>query len=242
MRRDTLFRHRGDDRPFRFDGQVAEVFPDMIRRSVPGYGLTLEMIEVISGEHVEDGSLLYDLGSSLGDATAAMRRGACGRRCRVIAVDNAPAMVWRHRERLRQECDTGLPPVDLLCADITALNIVDASVVTLNFTLQFIATRQRLPLLRAIRHGMRAGGALLISEKVSFEDEVVDSHQQALHTAFKRWQGYSELEISRKREALEDVLVPESVTQHLHRLQLAGFARVMPWFQCFNFVSLLAIR
>jgi tRNA (cmo5U34)-methyltransferase len=63
-----------------------------------------------------------------------------------------------------------------------------------------------------------------------------------LHHAFKRANGYSELEVSQKRTALENVLVPETLDTHRARLREAGFGAVDAWFQCFNFASLLAFR
>jgi len=238
--RDTLFRERAGSEPFVFDRAVARVFPDMIRRSVPGYGLMLEMSSVIAGAYASDDSLLFDLGCALGDSAAALRAGCRGRRCRIVAVDNAPAMIARCRDRFPAQ--EGAPPVDLVCADIRDIRVTDASVVTLNLTLQFLPHSERLPLLRAVRHGMKQGAALLLSEKVCFEDRIVGDRLADLHTAFKLRQGYSALEVARKREALDDVLVPDTVEQHIHRLHLAGFARVMLWFQCLNFASMLAIR
>ncbi|MDX8414206.1 MAG: carboxy-S-adenosyl-L-methionine synthase CmoA [Mariprofundales bacterium] len=240
MKRDTLFHDCEPVAPFSFDDRVAEVFPDMIRRSVPGYALTLEMISVIAGKFVTDDSLIYDLGCALGDSSQALRSGAAGKQSRIIAVDNAPDMIHRCRNQIDQK--NHAIPIDLVCADISDLQFYNASVVSLNFTLQFIPQMERLPLLRAIRHGMNGGAALLISEKIGFEDKTIARHQAELHTAFKLQQGYSQLEISRKREALEEVLIPDTMTQHIHRLEQAGFARIIPWFQCFNFISVLAIR
>ncbi|MDQ6951645.1 MAG: carboxy-S-adenosyl-L-methionine synthase CmoA [Mariprofundales bacterium] len=241
MSTDTLFRQRQGDQPFSFDDNVASVFPDMIRRSVPGYELTLEMISVLAEQFARDDSQMYDLGCSLGATSLAMRAGAAQHtNCRIIAVDNSPAMLSHCRNHLTNQPDT--IPIHLVCADINDVAINNASLVILNFTLQFIPHQQRLPLLRAIRCGLNPGGVLLVSEKVTFEDSIVAQNQMLLHEAFKRHQGYSELEISRKRQALEDVLVPDSLEQHHHRLNLAGFARTLTWFQCFNFASFLAYR
>ena len=241
MQRDTLFQQRRGTEPFRFDHQVATVFSDMIRRSVPGYPLTLEMITVIAKRYARDGSLIFDLGCSLGDSAQALRMGAEERASRIIAVDNSREMVVRCRQRFSTP-SSGTVPVQIICADITDLRFANASVVSLNFTLQFIPPPQRLALLQAIYHGMNPGAALLISEKITFDDDATATTLADLHADFKLQQGYSELEISRKREALEVVLIPDTMAQHRHRLQQAGFGKIIPWFQCFNFVSLLAIR
>ncbi len=120
--------------------------------------------------------------------------------------------------------------------------VENASLTILNFTLQFIPPADRLPLLSNIARGTRTGGVLVLSEKIRFEDPVVERELVALHEAFKRENGYSDLEISRKRTALEKVLIPEKLDTHQDRLREAGFSRSQVWLQCFNFASLLAFR
>lgn len=238
--RDRIFEREGT-RPgsFQFDEAVARVFPDMIRRSVPGYTTIIPMIGVITSRFVQAGSNLYDLGCSLGASTLAMRHGVNQPGCHLIAVDNSPAMVERCQHHLA--LDDSPVPVDLRCEDLMQTAIRDASLVTLNFTLQFIPQGQRAALLQRIREGLRPGCALVLSEKIRFEDEDEQAWQDRLHHDFKRAHGYSDLEISQKRSALEQVLVPETLDQHRERLLEAGFAKVMLWYQCFNFVSLVAI-
>ena len=126
-------------------------------------------------------------------------------------------------------------------ADILALEFQPASLVALNFTLQFIAPEQRLELLTRIRQALLPGGALILSEKLRFADEVEHELLGELHLAFKRANGYSELEIAQKRSAIENVMKPDSLEQHRERLLAAGFSKVVPWFQCLNFASLIAL-
>lgn len=222
---------------FAFDDRVASVFPDMIRRSVPGYAAIIGMIGLLAETHAQPHSSLYDLGCSLGAASAAMRARVGAEGCRLVAVDNAPAMVERAREAF--DAEPGMP-VTLHCADIRDVAIEDASVVVLNFTLQFLPPADRLALLSRIRAGMRPGGVLILSEKIAGADAEQDALLTDLHHAFKRANGYSDLEISQKRAALERVLVPETLDAHRQRLAAAGFTRADLWFQCFNFVSLVA--
>jgi tRNA (cmo5U34)-methyltransferase len=224
---------------FVFDERVAAVFPDMIRRSVPGYATVIGMLGVIAEQYAQPHSCLYDLGCSLGAATAVMRARVRAPDCRFVAVDNAPAMVARARESL--ESLPG-PPVQVQCADIREVPVSDASVVVLNYTLQFIPPARRQALLARIRAGMRPGGVLVLSEKIQGADPEEDRRLIALHHAFKRANGYSELEISQKRAALEQVLIPETLAAHRARLHGAGFCAVDVWFQCCNFASLLAYR
>ena len=234
---DDLYRRskppQGD---FVFDETVADVFPDMIKRSVPGYPAIINMIQLLAGRYAQPHTRLIDLGCSLGASTLALATGAAGRDCRITAVDNAPAMIEKAR------LGTGAEPasIDWVCGDIREATIDNASIVVLNFTLQFLPTAERLPLLQRVHDGLRPGGILILSEKIAGADAAGDALLVDMHHAFKQANGYSKLEISRKRSALENVLTPETVEAHRQRLRQAGFQRADVWFQCFNFMSLVA--
>ncbi|MCA9980290.1 MAG: carboxy-S-adenosyl-L-methionine synthase CmoA [Anaerolineales bacterium] len=228
---------------FAFDENVVRVFPDMIERSVPGYDNIVPMIGLIAARYAQAHSQIYDLGSSLGAATLAMRHAveACGTAgVGITAVDNSPAMIAKASEILTQ--DTAVLPVELLEADIQAVPIHNASVVVLNFTLQFVDTAVRPALIQRIYDGLLPGGVLVLSEKVVFPGREKTERFIDLHHDFKRANGYSDLEIAQKRTALENVLIPETIPQHQQRALNAGFATCEVWFQAFNFVSLLAIK
>ncbi|RJG14168.1 carboxy-S-adenosyl-L-methionine synthase CmoA [Pseudomonas cavernicola] len=228
---------------FAFNEAVVRVFPDMIKRSVPGYPTIVENIGVLAAQFAQPHSVLYDLGSSLGAVTQALRRHVKSEDCRVIAVDNSSAMVERCSEYLHAQDSMfqELLPVEVIEADILRLEFQPASLVALNFTLQFIQPAQRLPLLSRIRQALLPGGALILSEKLRFNDAEEHALLTELHIAFKRANGYSELEIAQKRSALENVMLPDSLEEHRERLLAAGFSKVVPWFQCLNFASLIAL-
>lgn len=234
---------QGQVADFVFNEAVVRVFPDMIKRSVPGYPTIVENIGVIASQFAQPRSALYDLGCSLGAVSQALRRHVQVEGCRVIAVDNSPAMVERCREYLHAQDSMfqELLPVDVLEADICQLPLRPASVVALNFTLQFIPHAQRLDLLTNIRQALLPGGALILSEKLRFVDAEEHELLTDLHIAFKRANGYSELEIAQKRSAIENVMKPDSLDEHRERLAAAGFSKVIPWFQCLNFASLIAL-
>ncbi|MCU7845001.1 MAG: carboxy-S-adenosyl-L-methionine synthase CmoA [Candidatus Thiodiazotropha sp. (ex Monitilora ramsayi)] len=232
--------YREEVADFVFDEQVAEVFPDMIRRSVPGYATIINMIGTLAARCVTQDSLCYDLGCSLGAAAMAIDRGKGEKSCRIVAVDNSPAMVKRARQ---YQLMKGEPSsVEFVCGDVLDIGIVSASMVVLNFTLQFIPLEKRNQLLAAIYQGMLPGGILVLSEKIALPSESVQQLFTEMHHSFKMAQGYSELEISQKRTALEKVLLPETLETHRARLKSVGFKTVEVWFQCFNFVSLLAVK
>lgn len=237
---DRLFATERQPEDFRFDASVARVFPDMIRRSVPGYTTIIPMIEVITEQYAQPGSNCYDLGCSLGASTLAMRHGIAHEDCALIGVDNSAAMIERCEHYIA--LDDHPLPVALRCEDIRLTELDNASVTTLNFTLQFVAPEQRNALLTRIAAATRPGGVLILSEKLRFEDNGEEAIQTRLHHEFKRANGYSDLEISQKRSAIEQVLIPETLASHHARLREAGFDQVLVWYQCFNFVSMLAIK
>lgn len=231
-----------DPAPFEFNETVARVFPDMLCRSIPGYTATLEAIGALAGRFVQPGTRCYDLGCSLGAATLAMQRAIRAVDCRIIAVDKASAMAGRCREILQREGAPSGPPVEVVEADIREIEVERASMVVMNYTLQFVPVGERCDLLTRIAAGMNRGGILVLSEKVVDENAEIERLLFDLHHDYKRRNAYSDLEISRKRAALENVLVPESIGRHRQRLTDAGFRHVGVWLRQFNFVSLLAIR
>ncbi|MFV0478325.1 MAG: carboxy-S-adenosyl-L-methionine synthase CmoA [Parahaliea sp.] len=225
---------------FRFDDKVAGVFPDMIKRSVPGYTTIIAMTGLLAGRYATAGSQLYDLGCSLGASTLAIRQHLKYSNCRIIAVDNSIAMLERCRSVV--ETDTHEAPVELRLANLQDVAVENASVVVLNFTLQFIPREQRNRVINHIYQGLRPGGIMVLSEKLTFEDPHLNALNIELHHQFKRANGYSDLEIAQKRNALDKVLLPETLKQHRQRITRAGFSSCEVWFQCFNFASLIALK
>ncbi len=224
---------------FTFNDQVADVFDNMISRSVPGYQLMLDMIGILTDRYAQAGSRCYDLGCSLGASTLKIRHHLPAD-CHIVAVDNSEAMVKRCQGNL--ERDHSAATVEVRLADLRKVNIEDASVVVMNFTLQFVADEDRPALLKRICDGLRPGGILILAEKIRYENETVQDLLTDLHHDFKRTNGYSDLEIAQKRTALENVLVPNTDDEHLKRLQDAGFSSVTQCIRCLNFASYLAIK
>ena len=216
------------------------MFPDMIERSVPGYRLLLELTPIVVRRAVRPGTRIYDLGASLGAATLAARRAVQEEDVEIIAVDNAPDMVARCREVIAG--DNSRVPVEVVEADIGEVPIENASVVLVYYTLQFLPLAARDALVAKIHSGLVEGGVLLLAEKLAFEPESAQTWMDEHHLDFKRSQGYSDLEIARKRQALENVLIPETRDAHQARLKKAGFREVHDWFQAFNFCCIAAVR
>lgn len=223
------------DRPrrlvdFAFDARVARVFPDMIRRSVPGYETVTTLTGVIAARHLPAGGRCYDLGCSLGAATLAVLRAVGDRPCEIVAVDESAPMLARARAIAGAE-----PRIRWREADIRAVDIDGADVVILNYALQFLPSADRPALLARIRAGMRDAGVLVLAEKLAAQP-----YFEALHLDFKRANGYSELAIAQKRAALENVMRTDARAAHLARLRAAGFAHAETWFECLNWASFIA--
>lgn len=241
MSKDTIFsapiEKLGD---FTFDESVAEVFPDMIQRSVPGYSNIITAIGMLAQRFVTDNSTVYDLGCSRGAGILSIRRNVQAKGVKIIGIDNSQPMVERCRAHIQAyHSDV---PVEIACDDIRNVEIQNASMVVLNFTLQFLPRADRVALLEKIYQGLNPNGILVLSEKFTFENDTMNELLIDLHHTFKRANGYSELEVSQKRTALENVMLTDSIETHKARLKAAGFAQVELWFQCFNFGSMIAIK
>jgi tRNA (cmo5U34)-methyltransferase len=236
--RDRVFaRSLKDIKAFEFDESVADVFNDMISRSVPGYPLLLRLIGLFADIFIQPNTRVYDLGCSLGEATKIIASQSESSKPEIIAIDNSTAMIDKCRQ-------VNLPGhnVEWRCEDVRNTQIENASMIVLNLTLQFLQPDHRSTLLQNIYQGLNPGGILFISEKIVFEQEAEDERMVQLYQAFKKSMGYSDLEISQKRTALENVLIPDSHEQHLERLQQAGFSEIYQCFRCFNFCAYLAIK
>lgn len=228
---------------FVFDDQVAEVFPDMIRRSVPGYETIVSLLGVIAERYAQPNSMIYDLGCSLGASMLSIHSRIADPTIRFVGVDNAEPMLQQCRKNLDRILGKDQAErFNLIHRDVLEAEIKDASMVVLNFTLQFVDRAERPKLLNQIYAGMNPGGAVVLSEKVCFDDEVESDTQQSLHDDFRVANGYSDLQIAQKRAALENVMKLDSADTHRQRLQQAGFSQVTQWFQTFNFCSFIAIK
>ena len=225
---------------FQFDASVAAVFADMIKRSVPGYEAIIAMIGELAGRYGQAGTNCYDLGCSLGAASLAMAEGLHDKSCKIIGVDNSAEMLERCRTLLANSRSS--IPIELVYDDVCSVAVDDASIIVLNFTLQFIPLTHRQNLINRLHQSLVPGGVLIVSEKICFADAHHQQLMTELHHNFKRANGYSELEIAQKRNALENVLIPETLAQHRQRFAQAGFSHSDVWFQCFNFASMLATR
>lgn len=236
--RDNLFNKQSDIADFRFDQDVVKVFDDMVRRSVPGYDSMIQMIGLIARMYGQDNTNYYDLGASTGAITLSIALNNKSKNNQFFAIDSSKEMVEQCEKNLHNKVDN----LQAICDDINQVKINSASIVVLNLTLQFIDVNLRSNLIKKIYDGLESGGILIISEKIHFDDAVTQNQITKLHMDFKKENGYSELEIANKRQAIENVLITETKEQHLNRLRDCGFVETSCFFQCLNFVSFLSVK
>ena len=236
--RDQIFNKTNDLVDFTFDKSVADVFDDMVRRSVPGYQSMIEMVGLMVKTYGQDNTNYYDLGASTGAISLSLGLNNNHHNNRIIAVDNSINMTGKCKKNL----DGKISNFDVICSDIKDISYENSSIVVLNLTLQFIPVGHRQALIDKIYQGLMPGGVLIVSEKIHFDDAKQQAKMTDLHLDFKRANGYSELEIAAKRQSIENVLITDNKQTHFERFDDAGFDRSLCHFQCLNFASFLAIK
>jgi tRNA (cmo5U34)-methyltransferase len=243
MSRDVLFQENSAARDFTFDTKVAAVFDDMVSRSVPFYDEIQTMLAELALQFLpEQDGAVCDLGCSTGTTLEQiLSNPGCPPSTHGYGVDNAKAMLEQAREKLAPHI--AARRVTLTEADLDSdLRLPQVNVVLMNWTLQFVRPIHREGLLRRIHDSLRPGGALLMAEKVLVEDSLLNRLYIELYYRYKARQGYTAEEIQRKRESLENVLVPYRVEENVELLNRCGFATVDTCFRWFNWAAFVAIR
>jgi len=228
---------------FSFNKQVVSVFDDMVERSVPFYGEMQRMTAELAADFATEGSNLYDIGCSTATTMLALDKAINPERAHVTlqGIDNSAEMLKRAEKKL---ADAGLRhPFRLLESDLhKGLLIENASVVTMLLTLQFIRPLHRERVVRDIFNGLNENGALILVEKVTSEDTIFNRLFIDHYYEYKRRNGYSEMEIANKREALENVLIPYRMEENFELLRLVGFRHMEVFFRWYNFCGIIALK
>ncbi|MCB2180994.1 MAG: carboxy-S-adenosyl-L-methionine synthase CmoA [Desulfobulbaceae bacterium] len=240
MTKDKLYQNPEAPAEFIFNSQVAEVFDDMLQRSVPCYDQVIDMMAIQLNRFCRNGDLVYDLGCSTGTTLLELSRRLEDKKINFIGIDNSEAMI--KKASLKAEMFSQKEKVSFLKADIDETDISPCKAFILNYTLQFFRPIVRKDFLRRLHNVLQPGGILLISEKIISHDPLLNRAYIDFYHDFKRSQGYSETEIARKRESLENILIPFSILENTELLQKAGFSHVEPFFQWFNFASFIAVK
>lgn len=225
---------------FDFGESTAAVFDDMLDRSIPEYRELQRMIGELAGTFAEPHTRIYDLGCSTGITLATLAE-AVRPPVDFVGIDYSPPMLERARERLASLVETGR--LTLVEGDLNAgVELSNASVVVLNLTLQFVRPLRRDRLIASINRGLNANGCLILVEKVLGNDSLFNRTFIRLYYDMKRRNGYTETEIGRKREALENVLIPYRVDENFELLHRNAFNQVDIFFKWYNFCGIVAVK
>ena len=238
--KDRLYQAETVPEDFDFNERVVEVFDDMLDRSIPCYKTVIGETSRLLAAHLEPGDTVCDLGCATGTALLYFAKVLADHRLRFIGIDSSPAMLAK--ARLKAEFYVSDELVSFQQADINEIDHQGTGAFILNYTLQFIRPVVRPALIQRLYDNLRPGGLLIMSEKTVLEDKKLNRAFIDIHHDFKREQGYSDLEIARKREALENILIPFTRQENADLLIQAGFTPVTTFFQWFNFSSFVAIK
>jgi tRNA (cmo5U34)-methyltransferase len=224
--------------PFEFNDTIAVCFDDMVKRSVPLYNESINLQCELAKRFYQKNTIIYDLGCSNGNFGISFLDKMKENDFSMKALDNSKPMIDIFSKRLGSR--TNSQRIELMHESAENIEIKNASVVVMNLTLQFIEKSVRKDLIEKIYKGLKPGGIFLLTEKVFNENEIFLKNETEIYYDFKKKNGYSELEISRKREALDNVLVPESSIEHIKRLKNCGFSYVDVYLKWFQFTSFIA--
>ena len=239
-REDTLYATGAVEEDFTFNDRVADVFDDMLGRSVPYYRTVIDGMAQLLAGHLPPGATIYDLGCSTGTTLLELARCLPELDLHYIGIDNAPAMLDKARRKSAMFNKSKL--LHFIEADITSCPLPQATAIICNYTLQFLRPLTRQSFVRRIYKALPPGGVFLLSEKTISHAGRLNRDFIEIYHAFKKRQGYSELEIAAKREALENVLIPFSLEENIGLLREAGFEEIEPFFKWFNFTALVALK
>ena len=241
MSKDELFKNPQDSiAVFDFGQETAAVFDDMLERSVPFYAEIQRMMGEIAADFAVAGTRLYDLGCSTGTTLLWLDR-MVAPEVAFVGVDASPEMLDRARQKLRERGFSR--PHELLCLNLDdGAPVVNASVVVMNLTLQFVRPLYRDRLIAGIAQGIHENGCLLLVEKVLGQSSTLNRLFIKYYYEFKKRNGYSEMEIARKREALENVLIPYRFEENRELLLRNGFKTCEEFFRWYNFCGMLAVK
>lgn len=225
---------------FKFTSSVANVFDDMVNRSVPLYGEIQRMMAELAANHAKPDSRVYDLGCATGATLIGMNT-TISEDIGFIGIDDSQEMLDKCRCKL--EAAHFRRPFELQIADLNLdVPVNNASVVVLCLTLQFVRPINRTKLLTSIFEGLNSGGVLILVEKILGEDSDMNRDFIKYYYDHKRRKNYTEMEISQKREALENILIPYKLSENITILEETGFSHIETFFKWYNFVGLIAVK
>ncbi len=238
--KDKVFDKENPLGDFAFTEKVANVFDDMVSRSVPYYEEMQRMVCELAKDFAKPNTNLYDIGCSTATTLLALDA-ALDPSVRFIGFDNSPQMLEKAKEKVASNGTTRA--INLVTADLhQGVPMENASVVTMLLTLQFARPLYRSRIMKHIYDALNDQGCVLLIEKLTCEHTTFNRLFIDHYYDYKRRNGYSEIEIAKKREALENVLIPYRYAENELLLKEAGFKHIEVFFRWYNFCGILAIK
>lgn len=222
---------------FEFDEEVASVFDDMLNRSVPFYKDMQRLSINFACNFLEENDKVYDLGCSTASTLIELSK-HCEHNLELIGIDNSMAMLNRASKKAKA---FGVD-IELINKDLHDVSYKNAKLIFSNYTLQFIRPLQREKLVKKVFDSLEDEGIFIFSEKVISSNSKLNKQSIDEYYEFKKTQGYSEFEISQKREALENVLIPYTEDENKKMILDAGFSHCETLFKWVNFATFIAIK
>lgn len=242
MPRDKIFSQKAKRKEdFNFGKKTAEVFDDMLERSVPFYDEVQRMVSEIARSFSQDKTNIYDLGCSTGTTMRNIAENIMDKKTNIIGIDNSEFMLRKAKNKLKQ-IKTSHKIFFEKCDLNSGIALKNASVVVMNLTLQFVRPLHRDRIVKTIYNSLNSNGAFILIEKVLGEDSTFNRIFIDLYYDFKKRQGYSSLEIAQKREALENVLIPYRLKENIELLKRNGFLKIDMFFKWYNFCGVVAVK
>ena len=225
---------------FRFNSSVASVFDDMANRSIPFYREVIQLTGQLAETVVPNGGRVYDLGCSTGNTLMFLAQSLQHKKIKLIGCDPAEAMLTKAAEKAA--AFTYSHEIEFIQNTCENIELADADLIIMNYTLQFIDKAERPALLKKIFKALKPGGVFIISEKLKQESKRVEDFNTQTYEKFKAGNGYSDLEIANKRQALENILIPGSLNENISQLTDAGFTETETIFKWLNFATFAAFK
>jgi tRNA (cmo5U34)-methyltransferase len=200
-----------------FTPEVVTEFDNHVRQSVPHYDLIQGAVAELSDWLAPDGAIVADLGVSTAETPHRIAQRHPARELTFIGYDTSSDMLRAAREKV--------PGIITYKLDIAAeeLRHADADLTVSLFTLQFLPPHQRVYTLQKALDSSRAGGAILIAEKVQATDSRWFEIGAELSWDYKATAGIPSDAIRSKAASLRGVLRPLTAESILDQFQEAGW-------------------
>ena len=237
-KKDNIFKIEKIESDFQFNREVANIFDDMLNRSIPFYKQVIEAIGAILEKALPQNPVIYDLGCSTGNTLIYLASVLKHKKPELIGIDNSKDMV----EKAKEKAKAYNKEIEFIVSDIESIEFKQADAIIMNYTLQFIRPLKRPEIIEKVYQSLKEKGIFILSEKVILEHPELNRDFLEIYYNFKKKQGYSELEIAKKREALENVLIPFTIKENIGLLENTGFSYSTTFFQWINFASFLAVK